>query len=373
MTSSAIRALSLAAPKTVRTNSELAESHPEAFRTMEERVVFRQTSSGQPTTGWDQEMAPYLHDPFRGAVERRVVSAEETPRDLQHRAVDSCLAAAGLDLDSVDLMIVSSVFPQQQGPGDAAYLAERLGSRSPAINVESTCSGVLISMQLADSLIRTHQYKRILVVGSCAYSTIADPSDPSAWWLGDAAGALLLEPGATEHEGVRSVAVVDTLATCNTFYCELETTDDGTPRVRMRAHRNTGIDLSSTNEHYLRNATAQALRRAGITINDVDFLVVNTPFAWYADYACRVLGLARSRTINVYPLYGNVGPVLPLAAAAHAAGAELISAGDTVLFFSVGSVSTAVAAVVDWGAVAVAPLPPHNMPDPVAAGAAPTA
>jgi 3-oxoacyl-[acyl-carrier-protein] synthase-3 len=370
MTNAAIRALSLAVPTKVRTNADLAQGYPDALRKMAERRVFRQATPASSTPEWDDAMRRYCDDPFQGAVKRHVVTEDETPRDLQRRAVNDCLRAADLSLERVDLMIVSSVINQQLGAGDAAYLAEAFGLRAPAINVESTCSGALVSMQLARALIETQQYERILIVVSCSYTTITDPSDPFAWWLGDAAGAMLVEAGRTAAEGIRSIQVVDTLATCNTFYCELDAADGGKPRIRMRAHRNTGVDLARTGADYLRRATSAALERAGIGIEQIDFLIVNTPVAWYADFACRILGIDRARTIDVFSYYANIGPVLPIAAAVHAAAEGLISSGNKVLFFSIGSVSTAAAAVIDWGEVAVAAppcVPPSQVARPVAA------
>jgi 3-oxoacyl-[acyl-carrier-protein] synthase-3 len=57
--------------------------------------------------------------------------------------------------------------------------------------------------------------------------------------------------------------------------------------------------------------------------------------------------------VNTYPRFANVGPAL-LPVNLHDAAPRL-HAGDHVLVFSIGSVSTAGAAVLRWGDVALGP------------------
>ncbi|MFJ9752917.1 3-oxoacyl-ACP synthase III family protein [Streptomyces chartreusis] len=362
MSSAALRGISLAVPSTIRSNEDLARNYPQTYQKILDRGS--QGAHSSANAGWYREMGPYMSDPFRGAVRRHVLAGQETSLDVQHKAAMSCLEAADCGLDDIDLMIVSATVQSQPGAGDAAYLAERIGLRRPAINIESMCSGALVSLKIADALIVTGQHERVLIVASCNYSSIADPADAFAWTMGDAVGAMLVTPAETSDEGIRAVHVVDTLATNNTFYCDHEIRADGSPGVRMRANRRLKnprpvgdveyADLAQVQEGFILESTAHALKRAGKSLSDVDFLVVNTPMAWYADFACRVLGIDRSRCIDVFPELGNVGVALPVAGAVRAAAQGRIATGDTVLFFSTGSVSTAVAAVVEWGQVAVA-------------------
>ena len=67
------------------------------------------------------------------------------------------------------------------------------------------------------------------------------------------------------------------------------------------------------------------------------------------------------RTISAYPLYANVGPVLMPANLHLAASLGRIAPGALVLLYSVGSVSTASAAVMRWGDVALGPEPERGL------------
>ena len=87
----------------------------------------------------------------------------------------------------------------------------------------------------------------------------------------------------------------------------------------------------------------------------VAFFVFNTPTAWFAEFAAGTLGVSPSRTVDVNPKYGNIGPALLPVGLHEAAREGRIRRGDLVLCYSVGSVSTAHAAVLRWGDVAIAP------------------
>jgi 3-oxoacyl-[acyl-carrier-protein] synthase-3 len=114
--------------------------------------------------------------------------------------------------------------------------------------------------------------------------------------------------------------------------------------------------LHDTAEPLLHETISGALARAGMTLDDAKLVVVNTPTAWYADFAARALHLDPERTLSVYPLYSNVGPVLMPANLAHAAAGGRLARGDVVVAYAVGSSSTASAIVMRWGDPLVAPI-----------------
>lgn len=118
-----------------------------------------------------------MSDPFRGTVERRVVSQDETSLSLEYQAAIDVLQAAKLQPEDIDLMLVTSLFPEQVTPGNAAFLAGQLGLTSAAWNIESTCTSVLVSLQTACSLVRTGEYRNVLVVVSSTYSRYTDEND----------------------------------------------------------------------------------------------------------------------------------------------------------------------------------------------------
>jgi 3-oxoacyl-[acyl-carrier-protein] synthase-3 len=124
----------------------------------------------------------------------------------------------------------------------------------------------------------------------------------------------------------------------------------------MHANPGAGQMLRDSSLASVREVCGEAARRAGVSLRDIDFLVCNTPTAWYAEFCARMLELDPSRTIDTHAQYANIGPALLVANLWHAAEARRIRPGDLVLVFSIGSSSNATAAVIRWTSVAIAPF-----------------
>lgn len=354
-----IRSIALTFPSMLRTNDYWRKKYPELVTQAEQRTLAKLFSSAESTSNsseFDLEMAPYLSDPFRGAVERRVLSPSESSLTLEYRAAKDALDAAKLSADEVDLMIVTSLFPERIAPGNASFLGRELGLRSPAWNLESTCSSALVALQTASALVRAGEYRNVLVVISCVYSHFVDEDDTLSWFMGDGAGAFVvgsLKP----NQGVLSTKIVHTQATCGAFFNELTTDAQGKPRMRIQTGKNASKQIRDTGVEFVRTCSEGAAAAAGVTLDQIDFFAFNTPTAWYANLCTRALGIDLERTINLYPQYANIGPVLPIANLYHAAQADKIRENNLVLVYTIGSASTAAATVMRWGDVALGPVP----------------
>ena len=370
--------LAISVPERILTNEHWRENHPDLVAHAEERLWMwkepERFSDGTCSEGacsdgacsdgtwsegseaFNREMAPYLKDPFRGAYERRVLDEGGTSLELEKQAALRALDAAGIPGHEIDLLICTSFLPDHQGVGGATYLAGELGLTGSAWNVESACSSSLIALQTASSLIATGQHRRVLIVTSCTYSRVTTEDDPIAWGVGDAATAMVVGP-TEEGFGLLGSHSVHSGDTCGAVAYHLEVDDEGEPWYRLRTGKVAAKVLRETSERYLQECTGRALDKAGLGLADVDHFVFNTPLAWYASFCARSLGIDQSRTLSVYPFYANVGPALLGLNLFHAAHWKRFAPGDTVLMYSVGSVSSCSAAVVRWGDVALGELP----------------
>lgn len=356
-----LQALAVAFPQAVRTNDHWREHHPRLVEAAEGSALARLWEHQDALTDpFDAAMQRYLQDPFRGSVERRVLGPGESSVTLEVEAARAALLAAALEPDQIDLAIVTSFRPDTIGVGNAAFVARELGLRAPAWNLETACSSSVVALHTASGLVRAGQYRRVLCVSSCTYSRDIADDDSLSWFLADGAGAFVVgeEP---EGYGLLAFASQSTTDTCDTWRFDLEG-GERVPRVRMRSSPDTGRVLRASSTHYLRTTVSAALERAGLRHADVDFFVFNTPTAWFLEFAERALELSPGRALSTYPLYSNIGPALMPANLHHAASTGRIARGDRVLLYSIGSVSTASAAVLRWGDVALGPAPtrPHG-------------
>ncbi|MBD2013418.1 3-oxoacyl-ACP synthase [Microcoleus sp. FACHB-53] len=355
-----IRSLALSFPSIIRTNDYWLETSPELVRRNKPRRArtSRSTELINSNNGldiWSQEVAPYLPDPFRGSIERRVLAPNESSLTLEYQAAKEALNAAQLAPEDVDLAIVASLFPEHIGPGSAAYLARKLELRCPAWNLESTCSSAIIALQNACALLKTREYRNVLVVVSHIGSNSVDEEDTLSWSIGDGAGAFVVD-SIQPNQGILGSKIVPTVATCGAYSYELITDTEGNPRIRTRTGENASM-LAETAVDCVRTCCEGAAAAAGVTFEQIDFFAFNTPTAWYASVCTRALGIDPERTINLYPRYANIGPVFAIANLYHAAQVGKIRENDLVLVYTNGAAATAAAMVMRWGDVALGSAP----------------
>lgn len=354
-----LRSLAVNFPRAVRTNDYWRERYPEMVAGQTDRNLSRVWSPPAGMTAGEsafvEAMAPYVADPFRGAVARRLLAPGETALSMELPAARAALDAAGLTAGDVDLLIASSFLPDQPGIGNAAFLANALRLRCPAWNIEAACSGALVALEAACALVRAGPYERVLVVVSCAYSKTNPDTDTLSWAIGDGASAFVVG-SVPEGEGVLGVKTVHTAERCGAMYYELVPGEAG-PAVVMRAGSDAATALRQTSERALVECCEGAAARAGVALADIDFFVVPTPVAWYASFAARLLGFPLEKTLSTHHLYANTGPVLMPTNLYHAAREGKVRPGSLVMLHTVGIVSNASAAVVRWGDVGLGPPP----------------
>src|SRR5690606_21754914 len=128
-----VTGLAVGFPSVVRTNDYWRARFPEIVAQAEQYSLARLWARSERTDDpFDAAAGDYLADPFRGAVERRVLAPGETTLSMELRAARGVLEATGYSPDDIDLMLVTSFVADQLGTGNALYLAGELGLRAPA-------------------------------------------------------------------------------------------------------------------------------------------------------------------------------------------------------------------------------------------------
>jgi 3-oxoacyl-[acyl-carrier-protein] synthase-3 len=354
-----LRAISVAYPENVRTNAYYRETCPDIVAQSEQHNLARVWSApdtSPDTAEHDAAMQPYLSDPFRGSVERRILAPGELPSMLELRAARATLAAAGVEPKDVDLMLVGSFLPDRIGTGNSALLARELGLRGAAWNVESACSTSVVAMQTACSLVASGAFRNALVVVSCTYSRTVEDRDTLGWFLGDGAGAFFIDR-VPEGEGLLGSYIVHTGESWDAAWYEPVANPDGSIPLRMRAGKGTGRLFREMAGPLVRECCHAAVERAGVRLEDIALFAFNTPTAWHARLGANCLGVDPERVIDLYARFANIGPALTTSNLYYAAQEGRLRPGDLVLAFSIGSVSTSGAFVLRWGDVALGPPP----------------
>jgi len=346
-----IRSLAISFPPTVRTNNYWLQKFPELNVSKSRRCRSVDLNSHAQLDIWLQSVTPYLSDLFRGSVERRVLDLHESSLMLECRAAQDALQAAKLAADEVDLMIVASLFPDAVGPGLAAQLAQELKLSCPAWNLESTCASALVALQTAQALVQTAAYRHVLIVVSHIGSRCINEQDTLSWSMGDGAGAFVVG-SVKPNQGILSSKIMPTTATCGAYVHELVIDSQGKPRLQTRTGENVST-LAETAVDCVRYCCQEAVKAAGVSLDQIDLFAFNTPTAWYASVCAKALDIQPERVINLYPLYANIGPVFSVANLYHAVSTGRICENNLVLVYANGAAATAAATVMRWGDVAL--------------------
>ncbi|TVX97937.1 ketoacyl-ACP synthase III [Cohnella terricola] len=131
-----------------------------------------------------------------GIEQRHRASAEQTTSRLAIAAVQNMLERfPAIDASSVDGIIVATTTPDMPFPSVASQVQQAIGAeRCLAVDISAACAGFVSALQMANGLILSGAYRRIVVIGAETLTKITDYSDRSTCILfGDGAGAVLVE------------------------------------------------------------------------------------------------------------------------------------------------------------------------------------
>lgn len=142
-----------------------------------------------------------------GIKKRHVVVDGQTTVDLAEQAARRAIEAAGIDANSIDLIVLATTTPDRVFPSTACLLQQRLDIHGcGAFDVQAVCTGFVYALTVADKFIRSGTHKRALVIGAETLSRIIDWTDRSTCVLfGDGAGAVILE--ASKEPGILSTHI----------------------------------------------------------------------------------------------------------------------------------------------------------------------
>ena len=119
--------------------------------------------------------------------------------DLAVNAAAKVLASCGLQAPEVDLLVFASASQDMVEPATAHITAAKLGLGCPVMDVKNACNSFLNGLEVADSLIASGRYGRVLVV------TGESPSRAVRWSVPDFATFASSFPGYTMSDGGAAV------------------------------------------------------------------------------------------------------------------------------------------------------------------------
>jgi 3-oxoacyl-[acyl-carrier-protein] synthase-3 len=107
-----------------------------------------------------------------GVEERHYVENGQGSAELGMIAAEAALAAAGRTKDDIDAIVFATMTPDYFFPGNGPVVQTKMGFREsiPTFDIRQQCSGFLYGLELADTLIASGKYQRVLLIGSDVHS-----------------------------------------------------------------------------------------------------------------------------------------------------------------------------------------------------------
>ncbi|MFC1660656.1 beta-ketoacyl-ACP synthase III [Gemmatimonadota bacterium] len=254
-----------------------------------------------------------------GIRERRIARADETAADMGAVAARRAMEKAGVEPGEIDVLVVSTATPDRWLPSTACDLQYLLGTNNAmAFDVAAACPGWLYALSVAEGLLASGRGETALVVGAEKMSAITDWEDRTTCILfGDAAGAAVLKPSAGErgiissHHGSDG-ALADLLyrpAGGAAIPLTPELLESKDHLLKMR-----GREVFRNAVRSMAEASEIALRKAGLTGNDVDLLIPHQANIRIIDATAKYAGIPREKVyVNVNRTGNTSSAAIPVA------------------------------------------------------------
>ena len=260
------------------------------------------------------------------------------------------LADAGVDAQSIDLIVLATSTPDNTFPATAVAVQSALGiNHGAAFDLQAVCSGFIFALATADNFLRSGAFKRALVIGAETFSRILDWNDRGTCVLfGDGAGAVVLD--AQPQSGIKPDRGVLTTHLRSDGRHKSKLYVDGGPSSTQTVGylRMEGREVFKHAVGMITDVITDAFKASGITADDIDWFVPHQANKRIIDASAHKLHIAPQKVVLTVDRHGNTSAAsIPLALAVAVADGR-VKKGDLVLLEAMGGGFTWGSALLRW-------------------------
>ncbi|WP_066294937.1 beta-ketoacyl-ACP synthase III [Bacillus sp. FJAT-29937] len=269
-----------------------------------------------------------------GIEERRIADDDTDTSDLAFEAARKAIENANISPEDLDMIIVATVTPDRPFPSVACILQERLGAvKAAAMDVSAACAGFMYGIVTAKQFVEAGTYKHVLIVGVEKLSKVTDWEDRNtAVLFGDGAGAAVIGQ-VSEGRGILS----------------FELGADGTGGKHLYQEEYiimNGREVFKFAVRQMGESCVNVLEKAGLTKEDVDFLIPHQANIRIMEASRQRLDLPEEKMSKTIQKYGNTSAASIPISIVEELEAGKIKDGDLLVMVGFGGGLT-------WGAIAM--------------------
>lgn len=289
-----------------------------------------------------------------GIRERHIAREDEYTSDLATEAAKRALADAGMAAEELDMILLATVSPDMYTPSVSCLVQRNIGAvNATCMDINTACSGFVSALSVADQFIRTGHCKKVLVIGADTLSKITNYADRGTCILfGDGAGAAVIE-ARTDAAGVIGTTSGADGASAEKLYCgglhEPEWYDEKVKPIHQpRTLWMNGSEVMKFAVRAMANAANKVIAGAGLTVDDIDWVIPHQANIRIIDGARKRMGIAEEKVFTNLAHVGNMsGASIPVALCeAHRQGK--LQKGDKIILVGFGAGLTWAAALLEW-------------------------
>ena len=285
-----------------------------------------------------------------GIRERRISQGEDTS-DMASKAALCALERADVDPRDVDLSIVATISPDMFIPSVACLLQSKIGADDAAcFDINVACSGFVYAMEIAQSMMKSMNYKNALIIGSETLSKVINWKDRSTCILfGDGAGAAVLqiteEPGIIKSylksEGKKGDALTIGAADFNTPFSKESVERDR--HIYMN-----GGDVLKFAVNALADSVNKVLDETGLSMDDIKYIVPHQANVRIIQSAAKKLHTDLDKFYINLERYGNTSSASVPIALNEMYEKGMLKKGDKFILVAFGGGLTYAATMIEW-------------------------
>jgi len=292
-----------------------------------------------------------------GIVQRHYVEPGVGSSDLAYEAALRAIEDAKIDKSEIDFIIAATLSPDHYFPGIGVIVQAKLGlSGIGALDVRNQCTGFIYALSVADQYIKTHNYKKILLVAAEVQSSNLDYSNEGrdlAVLFGDGGAAVILEPNEkNDGRGILSTHLFSDGRYASDLWMEKPSPKDN-PTFAEEFFKNKRFFPEMDGRNVFKNASEKmpeavriALKHNGLSIEDVDHLIPHQANDRISLMVARGLKIPVEKVIRNIDRLGNTTAASIPIALDEALKGRIIKEGDIVVLTAFGSGYT-------WGSAVI--------------------
>jgi 3-oxoacyl-[acyl-carrier-protein] synthase-3 len=298
-----------------------------------------------------------------GIRERHIAADGETTATMSIKVAQDALRVADFDPVNVDLIIVATTTPEYTMPATACLVQDALGAtHAAAFDLSAACSGFIYALAMATHSIRSGAYNSALVIGAETYSRLTDWEDRNTCVLfGDGAGAVLLV-GSDVKGGVLSTVLGSDGSGGEVLIVpgggSRHPTSHDTVLNRLHYVKMNGREVFRFAARILPRASQEACAAANLSPDDIALFIPHQANERIIQAAAKSLNVPAERIFMNLDRCGNTSAASIPLALVEAINRGFVKPNDNLVLVGFGGGLTWGAAVVRWGVILPAGVPP---------------